>query len=284
MTDQYAVIGNPISHSQSPLIHGAFARSVDQHISYERILAPLDKFRETVDAFRQRGGRGANVTTPFKFEAFQYATRLTDRARASGAVNTLTFDREDVIGDNTDGIGLTRDITANLNVKISDARVLLLGAGGAAFGVVSALLDQSPQLLAIANRTHEKAVALAGKYSRPNVIAIKANDLPGRQFDLIINATSVGLNTDLDDALSPVSATCFATNSIAYEMLYGKGETAFMRSAKAAGARAADGVGMLVEQAAEAFFVWRGVRVNTPEVIATLRATAFVKPPEPRVV
>jgi shikimate dehydrogenase len=282
MTDQYAVIGNPISHSQSPIIHGAFARSVDQHISYERILAPLDKFCETVDEFRQRGGRGANVTAPFKFDAFQYATRLTDRASASGAVNTLTFDREDVVGDNTDGIGLTRDITANLGVTITDARVLLLGAGGAAFGVVSALLDQSPQLLAIANRTHEKAVALARKYPRANVIAINTNDLPGQQFNLIINATSVGLNTDRNDALSPVSPNCFATNSVAYEMLYAKGETAFARGAKAAGARVADGVGMLVEQAAEAFFVWRGVRVNTADVIAMLRATSFVKTAEPR--
>lgn len=277
MTDQYAVIGNPIAHSQSPFIHGAFARSVDQDISYERVLAPLDEFRDTVDAFRQRGARGANVTTPFKFDAFQYATRLTDRARASGAVNTLTFDGDNVVGDNTDGIGLTRDITTNLGVNMAGARILLLGAGGAAFGVVSALLDQSPRLLGIVNRTHEKAVALAGKYAGSGVLALNANDLQGQQFDLIINATSAGLTADGNDESSPVSPTCFATNSVAYEMLYGKGETAFMRSAKIAGSRVADGVGMLVEQAAEAFFVWRGVRVKTADVISALRASSIVK-------
>jgi shikimate dehydrogenase len=270
MTDLYAVIGNPIAHSKSPLIHAAFARDCHQDISYERILAPLDKFRETVDAFRLRGARGVNVTVPFKFEAFQYATKLTDRAAASGAVNTLRFDGREVLGDNTDGVGLTRDITKNLGVKIADARVLLLGAGGAAFGVVGALLEQSPSTLAIANRSHEKAVHLAEKYSGSNARAIKFDELPHQQFDIIINATSASLEAKPDEQLSLVSPTCFAINSLAYEMMYGKSETALLQIAKRAGARVADGVGMLAEQAAEAFFVWRGVRVETAGVIAML--------------
>jgi shikimate dehydrogenase len=269
-TDLYAVIGNPIAHSKSPLIHAAFARDYHQDISYERILAPLDKFRETVDAFRRRGARGANVTAPFKFEAFQYATKLTDRASASGAVNTLVFDGEEILGDNTDGIGLTRDITTNLGGKITDARVLLLGAGGAAFGVVGALLDQRPSILAIANRTHQKAVDLAAKYAGSNVRAIALHELLHEQFDLVINATSASLAHSPDDECAIVSPACFATDSLAYEMMYGKGETSFLQIAKRAGVRTADGVGMLAEQAAEAFFVWRGVRVETAGVIAML--------------
>ena len=270
MTDLYAVIGNPIAHSKSPLIHSAFARDCDQDILYERLLVPLDKFRETVDAFRRRGARGANVTAPFKFEAFQYATKLTDRALASGAVNTLVFEGREVLGDNTDGVGLTRDITTNLGVKISGARVLLLGAGGAAFGVVGALVDQRPSTLAIANRTHDRAVALAAKYAGSNVRAVRFDDLPRHQFDLVINATSASGAPNADDELAIVSSACFATGSLAYEMMYGIGETSFQQIAKLAGARTADGVGMLAEQAAESFFLWRGVRAETAGVIAML--------------
>lgn len=266
MTDLYAVIGNPIAHSKSPLIHAAFARAAQQDISYERILAPLDKFRETVDEFRLRGARGVNITVPFKFEAFEYATKLTDRAAASGAVNTLCFDEGEVLGDNTDGAGLTRDITENLGVQVRGARVLLLGAGGAAYGVFGALLEQHPSILAIANRTFEKATQLAAKYSDSAAHAIAFADLPGQQFDIIINATSASLS----DELPLISLSNFAPNSLAYDMMYGKGDTAFLQLAKRAGARAADGVGMLAEQAAEAFFVWRGVRVKTASVIAML--------------
>ena len=266
MTDQYAVIGNPIAHSKSPLIHAAFAREVKHDISYERILAPLDQFRETVDAFRRRGARGANVTVPFKFEAYMYATQLTDRAKACGAVNTLRFDNEEIFGDNTDGIGLTRDISENLRVSIAGARVLMLGAGGAAYGVADALLDQQPTTLAIANRTHEKAAKLAAKYSGSVAHAITLDNLPSQQFDIIINATSASLS----DELPLISSSNFAPNSLAYDMMYGKGKTAFLQLAKRAGARTADGVGMLAEQAAEAFYVWRGVRVKTAGVITML--------------
>ncbi len=266
MTDLYAVIGNPIAHSKSPLIHTAFARDFHQDISYERILAPLDKFRETVDAFRLRGARGANVTVPFKFEAYEYATKLTERAKASGAVNTLRFDGGEILGDNTDGIGLTRDIIENLGVQIADARVLLLGAGGAAFGVVGALLEQRPSTLAIANRTHEKAAKLVAKYSDSVAYAITFADLLRQQFDIVVNATSASLS----DELPLISPSNFAPNSLAYDMMYGKGDTAFLQLAKRTGARAADGVGMLAEQAAEAFFLWRGVRVKTASVITML--------------
>jgi shikimate dehydrogenase len=270
MTDQYAVIGNPIAHSKSPLIHAAFAHAAHQDISYERILAPLDKFRETVDEFRRRGARGANVTAPFKFEALDYANKLTDRAAASGAVNTLVFDRDEILGDNTDGIGLTRDITTNLDVKITGARVLLLGAGGAAFGVVGALLDQRPLALSIANRTHQKAVDLAAKYAGSSAQATTFDELPNQQFDIVINATSASLTSNSDGDLAIVSPACFATDSLAYEMMYGKGKTSFLQIAERAGALTADGAGMLAEQAAESFFVWRGVRVETAGVIATL--------------
>jgi shikimate dehydrogenase len=266
MTDQYAVIGNPIAHSKSPLLHTAFAREANHDISYGRILAPLDKLHETIDEFRQRGARGANVTAPFKFEAYEYATQLTDRAKASGAVNTLCFDGKEIFGDNTDGVGLTRDITENLGVPITGARVLLLGAGGAAYGIFGALLDQHPSKLAIANRTYEKAMQLAAKYSDSVAHAMTFTDLPSQQFDIIINATSAGLSGELP----LVSTSNFALNSLAYDMIYGKGDTAFLQLAKRAGARAADGVGMLAEQAAEAFFVWRGVRVKTADVIAML--------------
>lgn len=269
-SDLYAVIGNPIAHSKSPLIHSAFARDCHQNIIYERILASLDKFRETVDAFRQRGARGANITAPFKFEAFQYATKLTDRALASGAVNTLVFETEEVLGDNTDGVGLTRDITANLGVKIDGARVLLLGAGGAAFGVVGALVEQCPSMLAIANRTHERAVDLAAKYPDSNTRAVAFAELPHQQFDLVINATSASLAAKPDHGITIVSPACFAPDALAYEMMYGKGETSFLKIAKQAGARTADGVGMLAEQAAESFFIWRGVRAKTAGVIAML--------------
>ncbi len=266
MTDQYAVIGNPIAHSKSPLLHTAFAREVHHDISYERILAPLDKFHETVEEFRQRGARGANVTVPFKFEAYKYATQLTDRAKASGAVNTLRFDGKEIFGDNTDGIGLTRDITENLGVSITGVRVLLLGAGGAAYGIFGALLEQHPSTLTIANRTYEKAMKLAAKYSDSVAHAATFADLPGQQFDIIINATSASLS----DELPPVLISNFATNSLAYDMMYGKGDAPFLQLAKRARARTADGVGMLAEQAAEAFFVWRGVRVKTASAIKML--------------
>jgi shikimate dehydrogenase len=263
MTDRYAVFGNPIAHSKSPRIHALFAAQTAQDLGYAAILAPLDGFAASVRDFIAAGGRGANVTVPFKEEAFHLATGLTPRAQAAGAVNTLTFDGAAMRGDNTDGAGLVRDLTVNLGCAVAGKRVLLLGAGGAARGVVLPLLDEQPAELFIANRTAEKATALAGHFG---VAGGGFDALAGRSFDLVINATSAGLG-GAGLALPP---GVFAPGSLAYEMLYGR-ETPFMAQAAADGARVADGLGMLVEQAAEAFCVWRGVRPDTASVLAALR-------------
>ncbi len=268
MTDRYVVIGHPIAHSRSPEIHAAFARETGQAMSYQRMLAPLDGFQVTVEAFRASGGRGANVTLPFKLEAFRYANELTERARQAGAVNTLKFHGAQILGDNTDGVGLCKDIVVNLKMPLAGARILVIGAGGAARGVIGPILSAAPQGVAITNRTFSKAVELANHFSNLGpVSAIRADDLPTRQFDIVINATSASL---AGSALL-VPALIFRPGALAYDMMYGKSQTPFMVLAASAGARTADGLGMLVEQAAEAFFVWRGVRPATAAVIAQMR-------------
>ena len=276
MTDRYAVFGNPIRHSQSPRIHSLFAAQTGQDISYQAILVARDGFAAAVDAFIAAGGGvalGANVTLPFKEEAFRLATRRTPRAEAAGAVNTLSFTAGAISGDNTDGAGLIRDLKNNLGSDPAGQRILLLGAGGAARGVILPLLLENPAELLIVNRTEEKAARLAREFSRLPGCAIKVKPdgsgfpgLAGRQFDLVINATSAGLG----GAVLPLPASVFAPHCIAYEMVYGR-ETHFMGQARAAGARVADGLGMLVEQAAEAFLVWRGVRPQTAPVLAALK-------------
>jgi len=235
---------------------------------YERLLAPLDGFLATVDAFRASGGRGANVTLPFKLEACRYAHQLTERARQAGAVNTLTFDGERIFGDNTDGVGLCRDIVDNLKVPIAGAHILLIGAGGAARGVLGPLLSAGAHLVAIANRTTARADELAKHFSALGPVSvISPGELPAQHFDILINATSASIAGELP----PVPAACIHPGALAYDMMYGKGETPFMALAASAGARTADGLGMLVEQAAEAFFVWRGVRPATGAVVAQMR-------------
>lgn len=267
MTDRYAVFGNPISHSKSPLIHAAFAEQTGQDISYEALLAPLDGFAAAVDAFRAVGARGANVTVPFKLEAFEYATELTERARLAQAVNTFKFDGDRVLGDNTDGAGLVRDVTVNMHVALTGRRVLLMGAGGAARGVILPILGEKPAQLFIANRTAEKAEQLAAQFAQYGAVQGGGYDaLAALQFDVVINATSSGLSDDLP----PLPEGVFAPGALAYDMMYGK-ETPFMAFARAQGARVADGLGMLVEQAAEAFYLWRGVRPETRPVIELLR-------------
>lgn len=271
MTDRYAVVGHPIGHSKSPRIHADFARQTEQDLSYEAILAPLDGFAATVDAFRQSGGKGLNVTVPFKLEAWRYATALTERARLAEAANTLKFESDGrVLGDNTDGAGLTRDITANLDFSIADKRILLMGAGGAARGVLLPLLEQHPASLHIANRTAAKAEELARQFQPYGPVSGGGYaGLAGHAFDLIINATS----SSLSDELPPLPQGVFAANSLAYDMMYGKGLTPFLRFAQEQGAsRLADGLGMLVEQAAESFLLWRGVRPETHPVMESLRA------------
>lgn len=270
MTDRYAVIGHPVEHSRSPEIHAMFAQSTGQDLVYERLLAPLGAFRATVDAFIASGARGANVTVPFKRDAYQYATELTDRARVAGAVNTLAFGAGRVKGDNTDGVGLLRDITSNLHVEVSGARVLVLGAGGAARGIVGPLLEARPATLAISNRTVLRAEGLAESFAHQGVVStLTAVELSKHRFDIVINATAASLSAELP-AIPP---DCFAAGALAYELMYGKGATPFMNLATRAGARSVDGLGMLVEQAAEAFFVWRGVRPETAQVMAALRGT-----------
>lgn len=270
MTDRYAVVGNPIGHSKSPRIHAEFARQTGQKLIYEAILAPLDGFAATADAFRTAGGCGLNVTVPFKQEAWQYASTLTERARLAAAVNTLKFDGETVLGDNTDGAGLVRDITANLGFAINGRRILLMGAGGAARGVLHPLLEQKPASLVVANRTAEKAVQLAAHFAPYGPVAGNGYEvLTGQAFDLVINATSASLS----DALPPLPAGVFAPGSLAYDMMYGKGLTPFLGFARDQGAAIlADGLGMLVEQAAESFFLWRGIRPDSRPVIELLRA------------
>jgi shikimate dehydrogenase len=274
MTERYAVFGNPVAQSKSPRIHTLFAAQTGEDISYEKILAPMDGFAAAVSKFVAEGGRGANVTVPFKEVAFKIAGRLSARAQAAGAVNTLTFAQGEIAGDNTDGAGLVRDLVTNLGVPIRGQRVLLLGAGGAARGAVLPLLLGEPAELAIANRTAGKARRLADEFTSLPACAVTVKptaygfgELSGRDYDLVINATSVGLS----EASLDLPAGIFAAGSFAYEMVYGR-ETPFMTEARRAGASVADGLGMLVEQAAEAFLVWRGIRPETPPVLAQLRS------------
>ena len=271
MTDRYAVIGNPIAQSKSPRLHAAFARQTGQDLDYGAILAPLDGFAAAVHAFIAAGGRGLNVTVPFKLQACALADRLSERARHAQAVNTLKFDADGIYGDNTDGIGLVSDIRDRLGVAIAGARVLLLGAGGAARGVLLPLLQQGPASLTIACRAPEKALplqALCAGQGRVEVASLAAPGAGG--FDVVINATSASLSgTGL--SLPPGS---YRPGALAYDMAYGEGPTAFMQVAQAEGAaRTADGLGMLVGQAAESFLLWRGVRPEVEPVLALLRAS-----------
>lgn len=270
MTDFYAVIGNPVAHSKSPLIHAEFARQTGQDIHYEAILAPTDAFAATIAGFRARGGKGVNVTVPFKLEACRISTRLTERAEAAGAANTLAFDDSGIFGDNTDGAGLLRDIVTNLKFSLAGRQVLLMGAGGAARGVVLPLLEHKPYLLTVANRTRQKADALQQLFSHHgNIVSADYGDLNGTKFDLVINATSASL----DGKLPALPSGIFSSESLAYDMMYGNGYTPFLQFAKQQGAgHLADGIGMLVEQAAESFFLWRGLRPRTEPVIEMLRS------------
>jgi shikimate dehydrogenase len=268
MPDRYAVIGHPVAHSKSPDIHARFAAQTNQQLTYERLLAPLDGFAATALSFMEQGGKGANVTVPFKLEAHALATELTERAQAAGAVNTLKFDGSVILGDNTDGVGLVTDIMRNAGVSIRHRRMLLLGAGGAARGVMLPLLNEEPSELVIANRTLSKATELAKQFAgQGNIHASDFASIRDR-FDIIINATSASLASDMP----PIAPAAFGADSLAYDMMYGKEPTVFMRFAAQHGAIARDGLGMLVEQAAESFYVWRGVRPDTAPVFAELRA------------
>lgn len=262
MADRYAVIGHPVAHSRSPRIHARFAELTGQDIEYGLIEAPPGGFGEAVAGFRGEGGKGLNVTLPFKEEAFALCSRPSERAREARAVNTIRF--EDSFGDNTDGVGLVRDLAFNLEFEVSGREILLLGAGGAVRGVVGALLEAGASRIVIANRTLAKARSLAEHF---RVQACGLDELAGARYDAVINATSAGLTGTLE-----LPEGLFHRSMLAYDMVYGR-ETPFLAAARRAGARASDGLGMLVEQAAESFYVWRGVRPPTREVLAELRGS-----------
>jgi len=265
--DAYVVIGNPIAHSKSPEIHAGFARQTGQTLSYARLLAPLDNFPATVRDFIADGGCGANVTVPFKLQAHALADHLSERARLAGAVNTLKFEHGSIFGDNTDGAGLVADIVINAGIALSGRRILLLGAGGAARGALLPLLEQKPAQLVLANRTYAKAQELVLQFARyGDLEAAEFAELQGT-FDVIINATSASLAAELP----PLPPHVFSSATLAYDMMYGANPTLFMQFAAQHGATVRDGLGMLVEQAAEAFLLWRGMRPHTAEVFTALR-------------
>jgi len=268
MTDRYAVIGHPIAHSQSPLIHCLFAEATGQSLAYTAIEAPLAGFAETVRAFRDGGGLGMNVTLPFKLQAFEIATGPMERARMAGAANALKFEGGRIWAENFDGVGLARDIKHNLGVALAGKRVLICGAGGATRGAILPLAACGAAMIAVANRTADTAHRLKQDFAaHVSLQTCGYEALAGEVFDVVINATSTGLS----GAGLPLPAGVFAPGALAYEMVYGKGLTPFLKQAQAAGvAHIADGVGMLVEQAAEAFAWWRGVRPETRSVIQRL--------------
>jgi shikimate dehydrogenase len=268
--DRYAVIGNPVAHSRSPAIHAAFARQTGQAVAYGTLLAPLDGFAQTVAAFRAAGGRGANVTVPFKFAAFALADTSSARARRAGAANTLLFCKDGGIdADNTDGVGLVADLQAALG-DLRGSRGLVVGAGGAVAGVLPSLVDAGVARLVLLNRDPAKAQVLADAYDAEPGLACRVGGLDAspEPVDWLLNGTSIGLT----GGALPLTDAWFAQARLAYDMLYGVEPTAFLRQAAACGVAGRDGLGMLVEQAAAAFELWRGVRPETATLLAALRA------------
>ncbi|EGU33382.1 shikimate 5-dehydrogenase [Vibrio sp. N418] len=266
--DRYAVFGNPIGHSKSPFIHTLFARQTNQPLTYTAELAPVDGFNESAQAFFADRGRGCNVTVPFKEAAYLFADRLTERAQLAGAVNTLKkLDDGIILGDNTDGEGLVQDLL-QYQVPLKDARILIIGAGGAARGVIKPLLDQQPSQLVISNRTFSKAEQLAQMFQPYGNVVAAAMEEIDQAFDVIINSTSASLSGELP----AISSQIFASHSSVYDMMYGQGKTTFNQWALEQGATCVyDGLGMLVGQAAESFMLWRGLRPGTKQILRELR-------------
>ncbi len=270
---RYAVVGNPVAHSQSPFIHAAFAEQTGEPISYDRLLCPLDGFAAAAREFAAGGAGGCNVTMPFKFEAFTLAARRTWRAEVAGACNVLRFDADGWFGDNTDGAGLVRDIERNAGVALRGTRVLLIGAGGGAAGALGALVAAGAGEVVVANRTVQRAqelvarhrIALAG--APPGRVAATTLESCGTAFDIVVNASA----SSASGAAVPVATTVLRRGTLALDMMYGPAADAFLAWAEAHGARGRDGLGMLVEQAAEAFALWRGRAPETAPVLAALR-------------
>ncbi len=269
MTDQYAVFGNPINHSKSPAIHRQFAEQTGQDMHYGKQLVAEGEFAQVAQAFFVQGGKGLNITVPFKLDAYAFAQQLTARAQRAGAVNTLALQSDgSILGDNTDGIGLIHDIH-NLGWEIKSQRVLVLGAGGAVRGVLQPLLAEQPAEVVIANRTHANAEALIAEFHDLGpVSACRFEELEGAQFDLIINGTSASLNAELP----PLPARLLKAGGACYDMMYGPEPTLFMQwASENHAAHVVDGLGMLVGQAAEAFYLWRRIRPEVVPVITMLR-------------
>jgi shikimate dehydrogenase len=270
--DRYVVAGNPVEHSQSPFIHAMFAQATGEELRYERLLCTIDKFADCVRRFAAEGGRGCNVTVPFKFDAIHLAARHSRRAELAQAANVLRFDAGGWYADNTDGAGLARDLAVNASLALDGRRVLMIGAGGAAAGALGPLIEAQPAELVVANRTVERAQALVQRHSglaslHRVVLAAATLDAPGEAFDLVVNASASSLN----GAAIPVPATVLRPGTLALDMMYGPPARTFLDWAAAHDAVGRDGLGMLVEQAAEAFFLWRGIRPETSAVLAALR-------------
>jgi shikimate dehydrogenase len=274
MTDKYCVMGNPVEHSKSPWIHARFAELTGQNLVYEKRLIALDGFVDGIKAFRAEGGKGCNITVPFKFQAPSLATRMTPRAQLAQAANVLRFDGGEVLGDNTDGIGLVDDIQGNAGIELRGHDVLLIGSGGAAAGVLGPLIEARPQRVVVANRTRAKAAELIDRHAdlaqRCDVVlsAPQLHEIMGT-FDVVINATA----TSMTGAAVPVSPAVLKPGALVCDLMYGPAAQGFLDWALQHGAVGRDGLGMLVEQAAEAFLVWRGVRPPSSQVLAELRAT-----------
>jgi len=271
--DKYCVMGNPVEHSKSPWIHARFAQLMGHELRYEKRLIALDGFTGGIRAFRHEGGKGCNVTVPFKFEAALLAARRSARAELAQACNTLRFDDDGIFGDNTDGVGLASDIARNAGVDIAGRDLLLIGAGGGASGVLGPLIEGRPRRIVVANRTAAKGATLIERHAALAVshsVALQAAGLDvSAVFDVVINATA----SSLSGAAVPVSASVLKRGALACDMMYGPAAQGFMRWAAENGATPRDGLGMLVEQAAEAFLVWRGVRPPSAQVLAELRAS-----------
>ncbi len=274
MTDRYCVMGNPVEHSKSPWIHARFAQLAGQDMEYHKRLVPMDGFAAALQRFREEGGKGCNITVPFKFEAAPLATKLSARAALAGACNVLKFDGDEVIADNTDGIGLVSDLIRNAGVTFARHDVLVVGAGGAAAGVLGPLIEAKPRSIVVANRTQAKAQFLIDRHAElaeHHRVRLGAPELQHVRdtFDIVINATA----TSMSGEAAPISAEVLRRGTVAVDLMYGPASRAFLEWAQRHGAQARDGLGMLVEQAAEAFLFWRGVRPPSGPVLAELRAT-----------
>lgn len=269
MTDFYAVFGNPIAHSLSPIIHTEFAKQTSQNLSYTKVEVPTDQFVQYVKDFQLHNGKGLNITLPFKQQAFQLASECSQEAAIAQAVNTISFEKDGkIVGYNTDGIGLRKDLVNNHNFSIADKRILIIGAGGAVRGILYPLLSQTPRQIVITNRTFDTAKQLVERMQQYGRIkAVPIEEITG-QFDLIINGTS----SSIEKQTLPINTDVFCSDSFCYDLMYGQEPTPFLKWATNAGVKqVADGLGMLIEQAAEAFYIWRGLRPDTSEVIKILK-------------